>query len=161
MKLSVSTCQRASLSAGTAALMNEWRAMKGFKEFIARGNVIDLAVAVIIGAAFTSIVNALVEGIFNPLIAAIFNADAIADAVWQIGTVSFGIGQVIAAIINFLLIAAVVYFCIVLPINKFNDRMFYMKHGHKPKPEEEVESETDILRDIRDMLAKNDAQLGK
>lgn len=132
--------------------------MKGFKEFIARGNVIDLAVAVIIGAAFTAIVNALVEGIFNPLIAAIFNADAIADATVQIGSVDFAIGLVIAAIINFLLIAAVVYFCIVLPINKFNEKSYVRKHGHAPSEAEAEVTETDLLTEIRDLLAAREGQ---
>ena len=58
--------------------------MKGFREFIMRGNVVELAVAVIIGAAFTSIVNSLVDGIFNPIIAAIFNADEINKAVLEV-----------------------------------------------------------------------------
>ncbi|SJM71752.1 large conductance mechanosensitive channel protein MscL [Gulosibacter sp. 10] len=127
--------------------------MKGFKEFIARGNVIELAVAVIIGAAFTAIVNALVDGIFNPIIAAIFNADEIAAATWQIGSVSLGIGSVIAAAINFILIAAVVYFCIVLPMNKLNEQLYVRKHGHKPDEEEATASETDLLTEIRDLLA--------
>jgi len=132
--------------------------VKGFKEFIMRGNVIELAVAVIIGAAFTSIVNALVEGIFNPIIAAIFNADEINSAVWQLGPVSLGIGAVIGAVINFLLIALVVYFVIILPINKLNDAMYVRKHGHKPEPEEAAASETDLLTEIRDLLAARDAQ---
>ncbi|KAB1643134.1 large conductance mechanosensitive channel protein MscL [Gulosibacter chungangensis] len=132
--------------------------MKGFKEFIARGNVIDLAVAVIIGAAFTSIVDALVGGIFDPLIAALFNADAIADATLQIAGINFGIGSVIAAIINFLLIAAVVYFCIVLPINKFNEKAYERKHGHKPSEEEAEVTETDLLTEIRDLLAAREGQ---
>lgn len=127
--------------------------MQGFKEFIMRGNVVELAVAVIIGTAFTAIVNALVEGIFNPLIAAIFNADALADAVWQVGPVAFGVGQVIAAVINFLLIAIVVYFCIVLPMNKFNEAMYVRKHGHRPDEEEATATETDLLTEIRDLLA--------
>jgi large conductance mechanosensitive channel len=127
--------------------------VNGFKEFIMRGNVVELAVAVIIGTAFTAIVNALVEGIFNPLIAAIFNADALADAVWQVGPVAFCVGQVIAAVINFLLIALVVYFVIVLPMNKFNEAMYVRKHGHKPDEEEAAATETDLLTEIRDLLA--------
>ncbi|MGO1544557.1 MAG: large conductance mechanosensitive channel protein MscL [Gulosibacter sp.] len=132
--------------------------MKGFKEFIARGNVIELAVAVIIGAAFTAIVNALVDGIFNPIIAAIFNADEIAGATWQIGNVSLGIGLVIAAVINFLLIALVVYFCIVMPMNKLNETMYVRKHGHKPDEEEAAITETDLLTEIRDLLAAREGQ---
>ena len=132
--------------------------MKGFKEFIMRGNVVELAVAVIIGAAFTAIVNALVEGIFNPIIAAIFNADEINSAVWQLGPVSLGIGAVIGAIINFLLIALVVYFVIIVPMNKLNERAYIKKHGHKPSEEEAEVSETDLLTEIRDLLAARDAQ---
>ena len=64
--------------------------LKGFKDFIMRGNVMDLAVAVIIGAAFTAIVNALVEGIFNPIIASLFNADEIATASVNIAGVEIG-----------------------------------------------------------------------
>ena len=132
--------------------------MKGFKEFIMRGNVVELAVAVIIGAAFTAIVNALVEGIFNPIIAAIFNADEINSAVWQLGPVSLGIGAVIGAIINFLLIALVVYFVIIVPMNKLNERAYIKKHGHNPSEEEAEVSETDLLTEIRDLLAARDAQ---
>ncbi|NLT26387.1 MAG: large conductance mechanosensitive channel protein MscL [Microbacteriaceae bacterium] len=126
--------------------------MKGFKEFIMRGNVIELAVAVIIGAAFTAIVTALVEGIFNPIIAAIFNADAIADATVTIGSVNLGIGAVIAAVIQFLLIALVVYFVIIMPMNKLNEQMYIRKHGKKPEEEEAAASETDLLTEIRDLL---------
>ena len=127
--------------------------MQGFKEFIMRGNVIELAVAVIIGAAFTAIVNAIVEGIFNPLIAAMFNADEIASATLQVGPVNFGIGAVIAAIINFLLIAAVVYFAIIMPMNKLQESLYIRKHGHAPSEEEAEASEVDILTEIRDLLA--------
>ena len=127
--------------------------MKGFKEFIMRGNVIDLAVAVIIGAAFTAIVNAIVEGIFNPLIAAMFNADDLAGATLQAGPINFGIGAVLAAIINFLLIAAVVYFAIVLPMNTIQERAYIRKHGHPQSEEEAEKSEVDVLTEIRDLLA--------
>ena len=125
--------------------------MKGFKEFIMRGNVIELAVAVIIGGAFTAIVTALVDNIFNPIIAAIFNADDIAGAVLQLGPVSLGIGAVIAAIIQFLLIATVVYFIIIVPMNKLNEAAYIRKHGKKPEEEAEV-SEADLLTEIRDLL---------
>ena len=131
--------------------------MKGFREFIMRGNVVELAVAVIIGAAFTSIVNSLVDGIFNPIIAAIFSADEINKAVLQVGPVSLGVGAVLGAVINFLLIAAVVYFAIVLPMNKFNEAMFVRKHGHKPGEEEAAATETDLLTEIRDLLAAREA----
>ena len=133
--------------------------MKGFREFIMRGNVIELAVAVIIGGAFTAIVNSLVDGIFNPIIAAIFHADEINGAVWQIGPVSLGVGAVLAAVINFLLIAIVVYFLIITPMNKLNEHLYVLKHGHKPS-EAEVEaapSEAELLTEIRDLLAAQQA----
>lgn len=132
--------------------------MKGFKEFIMRGNVIELAVAVIIGAAFTSIINALVDGIFNPIIAAIFNADEINGAVWQIGSVSLGVGAVLGAVINFLLIAAVVYFVIIVPINKLNEAAYFLRHGHKPVEEAAAPTEAELLTEIRDLLASRDGQ---
>lgn len=132
--------------------------MNGFKEFIMRGNVIELAVAVIIGAAFTSIVNAIVDSIINPIIAAIFNADEINSAVLQIGPVTLGIGAVIGALINFLLIAIVIYFCIIMPINKLNERLYLKRHGTLPEPEEAAASETELLAEIRDLLASRDAQ---
>ncbi len=135
--------------------------MKGFREFIMRGNVIELAVAVIIGAAFTSIVNSLVDGIFNPIIAALFNADEINKAVWQIGPISLGVGAVLGAVINFLLIAAVVYFAIILPMNKFNEAMYVRKHGHRPDEEEAAATETDLLTEIRDLLAAREAREGQ
>lgn len=132
--------------------------LKGFKEFIMRGNVIDLAVAVVIGAAFTQIVTALVEGIFNPLIGAIFNADNLKSLfIVSIPTVDGGsadlaFGAVIAAAIQFLIVAAVVYFVLVMPIN-------HMRHVAEAKrkagaPEDEVPAtELDLLAEIRDLLA--------
>src|SRR6478609_5890999 len=92
--------------------------IKGFREFILRGNVIDLAVAVVIGAAFTGVVNAIVNGIFNPLIGAIFKADSLNNvAVIQIGDAKILLGSVLGAIIQFLIVAVVVYFVFVYPIN--------------------------------------------
>ncbi|MGO2112386.1 MAG: large conductance mechanosensitive channel protein MscL [Pseudoclavibacter sp.] len=126
--------------------------MKGFKEFIMRGNVMDLAVAVIIGAAFTAIVDALVTGIFNPIIALIFNADDIATATLDIGELHLGIGLVIAAIINFLLIAAVVYFVLILPINSLQKRAYVLKHGEPQPDPEAAPTEADLLGEIRDLL---------
>lgn len=131
--------------------------MKGFKEFIMRGNVMDLAVAVIIGAAFTAIVDALVTGIFNPIIASLFNADEIATASVNIAGVEIGFGLVIAAIINFLIIAAVVYFCLILPVNTLQERAYILKHGHPEPAPEEVPTEADLLTEIRDLLKQQRA----
>lgn len=120
---------------------------KGFKEFILRGNVVDLAVAVVIGAAFTSIVTAIVDGLINPLIALFFNADSLASLTFTVGNTEFGWGAVVAALINFLAVALVVYFAIVVPANRLS------KIGAKAEEEEESgPSEQELLAEIRDLL---------
>ncbi|MGO4690744.1 large conductance mechanosensitive channel protein MscL [Glaciibacter sp. 2TAF33] len=132
--------------------------IQGFKEFIMRGNVIDLAVAVVIGAAFTAVVTAIVEGIFNPLIAAIFNADSLKNSmVVQIGNATMSFGLVLAAIINFLLIAAVVYFVFVLPINRMKEAQERRRTAGLPSEvvDDAPASELDLLGEIRDLLASN------
>lgn len=135
--------------------------MKGFKEFISQGNVIGLATAVVIGAAFTAIVTAIVTGLINPLISAVFNASNLSKSlVVHIPTVSGGtsdlhFGAVIAAAINFIIIAAVVYFAFVLPYAKFLER----EAAKKPKVEEAPAGPTqeELLTQIRDLLAKQQA----
>jgi len=91
--------------------------IKGFRDFILRGNVIDLAVAVVIGGAFTAIVNALVADIVNPLIAAIVHKPDFSALILDVNGGKIKYGDFMNAIISFLLIAAVVYFVFVLPIN--------------------------------------------
>jgi large conductance mechanosensitive channel len=123
--------------------------LKGFRDFIMRGNVVDLAVAVVIGAAFGSVVTALTEGIINPLISAIFgqpNLDNVGT--FTINNAHFSIGVVLTAIINFLIIAAAIYFIIVAPMNAYAERR---KRGEAPAPEE-VSEEVSVLREIRDAL---------
>lgn len=90
---------------------------KGFRDFILRGNVVDLAVAVVIGAAFTAIVNALVTDIVNPLIAAIVHKPDFSALILDVHGGKLKYGDFMNAIISFLLIAATVYFIFVLPIN--------------------------------------------
>ncbi len=90
---------------------------KEFREFILRGNVIDLAVGVIIGAAFSAVVTALVKDLFTPLIAAIFGKQDFSAIKFTINNSQFLIGDFINALISFLLIALVVFFFIVKPIN--------------------------------------------
>jgi large conductance mechanosensitive channel len=91
--------------------------LKGFRDFILRGNVVDLAVAVIIGAAFTGIVTALVADIINPLIAATVGQPNLSFITFHIGKGEFKIGDFLDKAINFLIVATVVYFFVVLPIN--------------------------------------------
>jgi large conductance mechanosensitive channel len=125
--------------------------LKGFKEFIVRGNVIDLAVAVVIGAAFTTVVNALVEGFINPLIAAAFGEPDLSNvAAFEINGARFSIGLILDALLNFLLVAAAVYFLVVLPINRLNERR---RAGETEPAEEPAPSdEALLLTEIRDLL---------
>jgi large conductance mechanosensitive channel len=130
--------------------------IKGFKEFIMRGNVIDLAVAVVIGAAFTAVVNSIVEGIFNPLIAAIFNAESLKGTLVVPlpgdGELSFGL--VLAAIIQFLLVAAVVYFVFVVPLTHVKHAQERQRQaGLPPKSSDAPATELEVLSEIRDLLA--------
>jgi large conductance mechanosensitive channel len=141
--------------------------VKGFKEFILRGNVIDLAVAVVIGAAFTAIVTSLVTNIFNPLIGALFNASMLDDALKvDIPTVGGGkpatllFGAVIGSAINFIIIAAVVYFCLVLPVNSLLKRSFAKQKADEGKPQEVPPTDVEILSEIRDLLRAQNTSLG-
>jgi len=130
--------------------------LKGFKEFIAQGNALELAVAVIIGGAFSPIVDAITKVIMTILGQIIgqpnfdsvgqFKIFASADKFVQPGTI-------ITAVVNFLLVAAAVYFAIVLPMNKLKERLA------KQKAEEEAKEVTDVelLTEIRDLLSANSA----
>jgi large conductance mechanosensitive channel len=91
--------------------------LKGFKEFILRGNVVDLAVAVVIGAAFGAVVAAFVADVITPLIAAIFGKPDFGSLMFTINHSTFKYGLFINALIAFVLIAAAVYFAIVVPMN--------------------------------------------
>jgi large conductance mechanosensitive channel len=93
-----------------------------FKEFILRGNVVSLAVAVIIGAAFNDIVNSFVENMITPLIAAIGGQPDFSGITFTINNSQFGIGSFINAVIAFLIIAAVVFFLVVKPMNALLER---------------------------------------
>ena len=107
--------------------------LKGFKEFILRGNVIDLAVAVVIGAAFGAVVTAFVTDIITPLIAAIFGKPDFSDLTFTINNSRFLYGDFINAVISFLLIAAAVYFVVVAPMNKLAERR---ARGQEPDTKE-------------------------
>jgi large conductance mechanosensitive channel len=91
--------------------------LKGFRDFILRGNVVDLAVAVIIGAAFTAIVNSMVKNLINPLIAAIVRKPDFHSFQFELHGGKFMVGDFFNDVISFLLIAGTVYFFFVLPIN--------------------------------------------
>lgn len=135
--------------------------LKGFRDFIMRGNVVDLAVAVVIGAAFGSVVTALVNDILNPLIAGLFKVPDLSQfATWTVddgGTpdikeddATVSLGAVLNAVINFLLVAAAIYFAIVFPLNKLAERA---KKKEEKAPEAAGPTEIELLTQIRDSLA--------
>jgi large conductance mechanosensitive channel len=101
--------------------------LKGFRDFVLRGNVIDLAVAVVIGAAFTGIIGSLVKDIINPLIAAIFKKPDFSYLVLNLNGGKITYGNFLNQVINFVLISAAVYFIFVLPINKLMAKFFPAK----------------------------------
>lgn len=118
--------------------------IKGFKEFISKGNVIDLAVAVVIGTAFAPIISALTDHILMPLIAAIFgqpNFDTIGQ--FTINNAEISPGVLITAVVNFLIVAAALYFFVVTPMNKLN---------RKEEAVEAPEASVELLTEIRDLL---------
>ncbi|MEV0286564.1 large conductance mechanosensitive channel protein MscL [Kribbella sp. NPDC050820] len=125
--------------------------LKGFKEFIMRGNVVDLAVAVVIGAAFGQVVTAIVDNLINPLIAAIFGKPDISGVLtFTINNAKFSIGAVLQEILNFLFVAAAIYFVIVMPLNKLAERR---ARGIEPEPDP-LTTDQQLLTEIRDQLAR-------
>ncbi|GAA3596294.1 large conductance mechanosensitive channel protein MscL [Agrococcus terreus] len=124
--------------------------MQGFKNFLMRGNVVELAVAVVIGTAFTGIVAAFTEAIINPLLANAFQVDEL--EAFEVGGVK--IGLVLAAVLNFLIIAAICYFVLILPMQKLTEAHDRLRGV---TPEEPAETDVDVLRDIRDLLREQQA----
>ncbi|MGH8839611.1 MAG: large conductance mechanosensitive channel protein MscL [Jiangellaceae bacterium] len=123
--------------------------LKGFREFVLRGNVIDLAVAVVIGAAFTLVISAVVQWLITPLIAAIFGKPNLDDVMtFTINGAEFSIGAVLTALINFLLVAAAVYFVLIVPMNKLREMR---ASGEDEEPEAPAEDIL-LLQEIRDLL---------
>lgn len=123
--------------------------LKGFKEFISRGNAIDLAVGMVIGAAFTTVVTALVKQVINPLIGGLFGEQNFDDVFqFTVGTATVQPGAVITALVNFLLVAFALYFFIVLPMNALAARRKKEEAAETPEVSEDVQ----LLSEIRDLL---------
>ncbi|TWS18901.1 large-conductance mechanosensitive channel protein MscL [Tsukamurella asaccharolytica] len=127
--------------------------LKGFKDFLLKGNVLDLAVAVVIGAAFTAIVTAFTDNVVKPLIASIGGGKDVKGLSWQIvdgnPATTIDLGAVLTQVINFILVAAVVYFILILPYERMKARL---------APEKASEDEVDVLVEIRDLLAAQTAR---
>lgn len=121
--------------------------LKEFGEFINRGNVMDLAVGIIIGAAFTAIVNSLVNDLIMPLIGIIIGGVDFTGLAIQVGGATLAYGNFIQAIINFLIVAFAVFWLIKV-LNRF-----YKKKATEPPPPTPPTDETVLLREIRDILA--------
>ncbi len=119
-----------------------------FKEFIMRGNVLDMAVGVVIGAAFTAIVNAIVTSIINPIIVLISGKTDFSNVTVGI----FPIGELISAVINFLIIAFVVFWMVKI-INGAMNR-FKKKEEEKPAEPPKPDPQVELLTEIRDLLKK-------
>ncbi|MEU6274911.1 large conductance mechanosensitive channel protein MscL [Streptomyces populi] len=135
---------------------------EGFKAFLMRGNVIDLAVAVVIGAAFTNIVNSVVKGIINPLVGAVGtkNLDSYSSCLESpcrgSGANAEGIrlmwGSVLGATLQFLITATVVYFLMVLPMAKFLARQAARQKAREGTKEVIEVTELEVLKEIRNEL---------
>jgi large conductance mechanosensitive channel len=129
--------------------------LKGFKEFLSRGNIVDLSIAVVIGTAFTALVTKFTESIIQPLINRI---GAGKDSDYGILRINIGGGETIdlnillSAAINFILVAAVVYFLVVLPYNRLRK---------KGEVEQAQDTELSLLTEIRDLLESTNGQSGK
>ena len=130
--------------------IGKWRKimLKGFRDFIARGNMVEMAVAFVMGSAVTAIVTSLVDSVINPLIAAIFSMPDM-DKVWNV-TVNGSVvkfGAFVGAIINFLIIAFAI-FMLLKAVNRFNK-----KKAETPAPDEPP-ADVQLLTEIRDLLKK-------
>ncbi|OQR65944.1 mechanosensitive ion channel protein [Streptomyces maremycinicus] len=135
---------------------------QGFKAFLMRGNVVDLAVAVVIGAAFTNIVNSVVKGIINPLIGAVGtkNLDSYSSCLkgpcTGSGDSATGVrilwGSVLGATLTFVITAAVVYFLMVLPMSKYLAKVEARRKAKEGTQEIVELTELEVLKEIRDLL---------
>ncbi|WP_067715852.1 large conductance mechanosensitive channel protein MscL [Nocardia yamanashiensis] len=125
--------------------------LKGFKDFLMRGNVIDLAVAVVMGTAFTAIVTSVTKGLIEPLLA-VLGGNSEFGLGFQIlagkPSTFVALGPIISAAINFVTVAAVLYFVLILPMNTLKNRL------SKPTEVKADPTELELLTEIRDLLAK-------
>ena len=127
--------------------------LQGFKDFIMRGNIVDLAVAVVIGTAFAKVVDVVVSSLISPLLARAGGGDIGGGLGIQLGEAGnmatfINLGAIINALIVFLLTALVVYFVIVVPMNKFNEKMGFVQE------DEAIAPDVVLLTEIRDLLSR-------
>ena len=125
--------------------------MKGFKDFLLRGNVVDLAVAVVVGAAFTAVVTAFTNAFLKPLIQVVSGGGEFAGT-FRVRGVEFDYASFVNAVITFLITAAVIYFLVVLPLKVVTERR---RRGEEAGPAEPTDIE--LLTEIRDLLRAQQA----
>ena len=123
--------------------------LDGFKKFILRGNVVDMAVGIVIGASFGGVVTALVKSLIEPLIALIVGKPDFTSLLVTIGSTPFPYGVFLTAVVNFLLIAAAIYFFVVLPVNALVARMHRGEKPADPTTKKCPECMSEILIDAR------------
>jgi large conductance mechanosensitive channel len=121
--------------------------LKGFRDFIMRGNVVDLAVGIVIGAAFTGIVTGFTTDFVNPLIK-VFGGGQVKAGVWTLHGQHFLWADFVNSAINFLIVAAVLYFLVVMPLNKLAER----RNRNKAPEPQQISDEVALLMQIRDEL---------
>jgi large conductance mechanosensitive channel len=125
--------------------------LKGFRDFITRGNVVDLAVGIVIGAAFSGVVTSFTNSFLQPVVKRISGGGSVAGTVSIGGKQSLDYGAFITSVINFLLVAAALYFFVVYPINKLHE---LRRRGQVPPPKDPSD-EVRLLTEIRDALERN------
>jgi large conductance mechanosensitive channel len=124
------------------------KTLRGFKDFIVRGNVVDLSVGIVIGAAFTALVGSFTDSFINPLLQLFGATKERAGGGFHVGAVLFPVNTFLNGIITFVITAAVLYFLVVTPMNQFAERR---TKGVEPEPKAPSE-EILLLREIRDAL---------
>ncbi|WP_227997261.1 large conductance mechanosensitive channel protein MscL [Nocardia australiensis] len=123
--------------------------LKGFKDFLMRGNVIDLAVAVVMGTAFTAVVTAVTKGIINPLLAVLGKTNELGLGIQLVAgkpATFIAIGPIITALLDFVMVAGVLYFVLMMPMKTLKNRFGTTKVAEP--------TQTELLIEIRDLLAK-------
>lgn len=126
--------------------------LKGFRDFIVRGNVVELAVAFVMGVAFATVVTQFTASFLEPLIKVVSGGEGITAGAFVVRDVPFDWSAFVNAVIAFLLTAAVIYFLVVMPMNRLAERRRRGEEPVEPVPSEEVQ----LLTEIRDLLASRD-----
>lgn len=154
------TGDAASLAAKKLAAVTDMGPLSGFKKFISRGSMIDMAIGVVMGSAVTAVVTAVVNNLISPLIAAIGGKPNLDNAlILTINGSDIKFGAILTALLNFLIVAAAVYFCIILPINKLRDMTSAATAAEEAAEEAAAgptaeEQTLAVLQEIRDELKR-------